>query len=212
MKRLIGIFGASGFARETADIAYELGYTPIFITRDWSEIKSWKFPEEIIHDSNLSSLGEIFFSVGIGDNSVRKKLALRYQDSLKFINLIHPCASFGRGQLKLLEKKRGLIICSGVRFTNNINVGSFAIFNLNSTVGHDVNIGEFSNIAPGVSISGNVNIGASCWIGTGAVVNQGSPDARLYIGENTVIGSGSVVLATCSPNSVYVGVPAKRIK
>ena len=212
MKKLIGIFGASGFARETADIAYELGYTPIFITSDCKEVEAWDFPEEIILDSKIDSIKKMVFSIGIGDNNVRKKIAQCYRESLNFINLIHPHATFGRGQLDLLKGKNGLIICSGVRLTNNINLGAFTILNLNATVGHDVYIGDFANIAPGASISGNVTIGPGCWIGTGAVINQGLPGAKLIVGENTTIGSGSVVISACSPDSIYVGVPAKRIK
>lgn len=40
MSRL-GIFGTSGFAREVADIAYELDYAPFFIARDEGELNAW---------------------------------------------------------------------------------------------------------------------------------------------------------------------------
>ena len=43
----------------------------------------------------------------------------------------------------------GVIICAGVRLTNNIKVGNFSILNLNATVGHDTIIEHFVNVAPG---------------------------------------------------------------
>jgi acetyltransferase-like isoleucine patch superfamily enzyme len=83
---------------------------------------------------------------------------------------------------------------------------------LNATVGHDVTIEDFVNIAPGAHISGNVWIKQGCWIGTGAVINQGANEKKLSIGAQTTIGSGSVVIKDCDEHAVYVGSPARRIK
>jgi sugar O-acyltransferase (sialic acid O-acetyltransferase NeuD family) len=211
MKRL-GIFGTSGFAREVGDIADELGYQPIYIARDQSEQNAWSFPGEVILESQVNDYRDIGFTIGIGENVIRQKIAKRFAGQLSFINLIHPSATFGQNQRRSIEAKQGIIVCAGVRFTNNIQVGDFGVFNLNATIGHDVIVSDFVNLAPGAHISGNVHIGARCWIGTGAAINQGNGNTKLHIGEDTVIGSGSVVVKACEPNSVYVGIPAKRIK
>jgi acetyltransferase-like isoleucine patch superfamily enzyme len=71
---------------------------------------------------------------------------------------------------------------------------------------------DFVNVAPGACISGNVHLGARCWVGTGAVVNQGNGSSKLQIGADTIVGSGSVVVRDCEPNAVYVGIPARRLK
>jgi len=211
MKRL-GIFGTSGFAREVGDIADELGYQPIYIARDQSEQNAWPFPGEVILESQVNDYRDIGFTIGIGENVIRQKIAKRFAGQLSFINLIHPSATFGQNQRRSIEAKQGIIVCAGVRFTNNIQVGDFGVFNLNATIGHDVIVADFVTLAPGAHISGNVHIGARCWIGTGAAINQGNGNTKLHIGEDTVIGSGSVVVKACEPNSVYVGIPAKRIK
>ena len=88
----------------------------------------------------------------------------------------------------------------------------FCIFNQNVTVAHDCVVGNFVHVAPGANVSGNVHLQDGCWIGAGAVVNQGKSDNKLRIGDNTIVGSGSVVVADCDSNAVYVGVPARRIK
>jgi len=208
----IGIFGTSGFAREVADIAHELNYEPFFIARDEAELASWAFPEQAVLERDIATISDARFAIGIGENSIREALAKRYKESLSFINLIHPSASFGRGQREVIESHIGVVVGAGVRFTSNIQVGDFTVFNLNATVGHDVIVESFVNVAPGVNISGNVHIKQRCWIGTGAVINQGSGDRKLTIGADTTVGSGAVVIKDCDEQAVYVGAPAKRIK
>ena len=236
MTKTLGIFGTSGFAREVDDIACALGWHTVFIARDAAERDAWQGPGEVLLESELA-IGTANtavntatnaatnatttktatttgwqFTIGIGDNAVRQKVAQRYAGQLNFINLLHPSASFGRGQQALIEAQRGVIVCAGVRFTNNIQVGDFCIFNLNVTVGHDVIVDDFVNVSPGANISGNVHIGSRCWVGTGSALNQGTPEAKLQVGDDTMIGAGSVVVRDCAPGAVYVGIPAKRIK
>jgi len=211
MKR-IGIFGTSGFAREVGDIAGELGYLPIYIARDQTERDDWTFPYDVMLESEVDRHSDIEFAIGIGENAVRRKVALRFADRLRFATLIHPSASFGQCQRRIIEERQGAVVCAGVRFTNNIQIGNFSIFNLNATIGHDVIADDFVNVAPGVCISGNVHLGTGCSVGTGAAINQGSNTRKLHIGANSVIGSGSVVVKDCEPDAVYVGIPAKRIK
>ncbi len=208
----IGIFGTSGFAREVNDVAHEMGFQGIFIAKDQAELEAWKMPEEIRLEGDIAKYKDIPFAIGIGENAVREKVWNRYCNILKFTNLIHPTASFGNGQRTLIDEKTGVTVCAGARLTNNIQVGNFCIFNLNITIGHDAIIEDFVNLSPGANISGNVHIGARCWIGTGAAVNQGNASKMLLIGADTVIGSGSVVVRDCDPGSVYVGIPAKKIK
>lgn len=208
----IGIFGTSGMAREAGDIAWELGLEPVYVARDKAELDAYALPGQIILESDIDRYQDIGYVIGIGDNGIRQHIAQRYTGRLRFTNLIHPSASFGKGQRELLEAKRGVIVCAGVRLTNNIQVGNFCIFNLNSTISHDVVIGEFVYVAPGAHVTGNVQIEARAWIGTGVAINQGTESRKRHIGADTTIGSGAVVVSDCEPNAIYVGIPARRIK
>lgn len=208
----VGIFGASGMAREAGDIAWELGYEPIYVARDQVELATWSFPGQVIMESDVNRHLDMGYVIGVGNNVIRQRIAQNYAERLRFASLIHPSASFGKGQRQLIEAKRGVIVCAGVRFTNNIQVGDFCIFNLNATISHDVVIDECVYVAPGAHITGNVHIGTRSWIGTGVAINQGSDAHKLSIGADTVIGSGAVVVKDCEPNAVYAGVPARRIK
>lgn len=211
MKR-IGIFGTSGMAREAGDIACDLGFAPLYVARAPSELDAWTFPAEAIVEADVLRYRDIPYVIGIGENKIRQKIAERYDDQVTFCNLIHSSATFGYLQRQAIERRRGVIVCAGVRFTNSIRVGDFDIFNQNATIAHDVVVGDFTHVAPGSTISGNVDIGSHCWIGAGSVINQGTPDHKLMIGGNTTIGSGAVVIRSCESNAVYAGVPAKRIK
>lgn len=54
--------------------------------------------------------------------------------------------------------------------------------------------------------SGKVFIGNNVFIGMNAVITM-----NVTIGDNVVIGAGSVVTKNCESNSVYAGVPARKI-
>jgi sugar O-acyltransferase (sialic acid O-acetyltransferase NeuD family) len=211
MKR-IGIFGTSGHAREVGDIAIELGYLPIYVARDQTERDFWAFPDDVMLESEVDGYTDIEYAIGIGEIATRRKIASRFAGRLQFITLIHPAASFGQRQRNAIEECQGAIVCAGVRFTNNIRVGHFTLFNLNATISHDVIVEDFVTVAPSGCILGNVHLGNGCWVGAGATINQGNNARKLHVGANTVIGSGSVVVKDCEPDAVYVGIPARRIK
>jgi len=212
MTTRIGIFGTSGMAREAGDIAWACDYTPFYVARDEKEAAAWHGAGEVILESEVDSVSQHSFVIGIGDNGIRQKIASRFADRLHFSNLVHPSATFGYGQRDLVEAARGVIIAAGVRLTSNIQIGNFVLFNQNATIAHDCVVEHFVHVAPGANISGNVHLKEGTWVGAGAVINQGNETKKRIIGTHSVIGSGAVVTADCQPNSVYAGVPAKRIK
>ena len=208
----IGIFGTSGMAREVGDIALAIGLEPVYVAKNKSELGIWNFSAQVILEQEIGQYTEMSYVVGIGESSIRKAIARRFEDQIRFTNLIHPSAMFGKGQLEVLENCMGIVVAAGARFTNGISVGDFCIFNQNTTIAHDCVVGNFVHLAPGANVSGNVHLQDGCWIGTGAVINQGNLTKKLKVGENTVVGSGAVVTSDCDPNTVYLGVPARRIK
>ncbi|MEB3097114.1 acetyltransferase [Achromobacter sp. D10] len=212
MTNKVGVFGFSGWAREIGDIALAIGLSPVYVVRDKGEATGADDRFDIILEADVLNHAEMDFVIGIGDGAIRKKVYDRFKDKLTFRNLIHPHASFGHGQLDRINQSKGVVVCAGVRMTNNIEVGNFSLFNLNATVGHDCIIEEFSAVSPGACVSGNVHIEQAVWIGTGATINQGTPDQKLVIGAGSMIGSGAVVVKSCEPGGTYVGIPAKRIK
>lgn len=74
---------------------------------------------------------------------------------------------------------------------------------------HDGGVQVLSNMGytKNADSFGQIKISNNVFIGRGAVILKG-----VTIGENVVIGAGSIVTKNCDSNSVYAGVPAKKIK
>ena len=76
--------------------------------------------------------------------------------------------------------------------------GSTMIFN---------NFKDYSSTGPGVTTGGNVELGKCSHLGIGSTVKH-----QILIGDNTIIGSQSMVLKNCNKDSIYYGIPAKKIR
>lgn len=65
---------------------------------------------------------------------------------------------------------------------------------------------SLNNVSGGNILYGKVTIKKNAYIGVGTIILPGS-----IIGENTIVGAGSLVKGYLKKNSVYAGVPAKYI-
>jgi sugar O-acyltransferase (sialic acid O-acetyltransferase NeuD family) len=211
MSEPVFIFGTGGHARDVAEVVHAQGRTPVFVTRASYERDGWICADAIALEAEAVKIPGADFAIGIGDGRTRARLAQAHPD-LRFPALIHPDTSFARGERAIVEATRGTVVFAGVRLMAGVGVGDFCAFNLNVTVSHDCEVGDFVNLSPGANIAGNVRIGEGAWIGIGAVVNQGTNARKLEIGADTIVGSGAVVLRDCAAQSVYVGNPARKIR
>ena len=140
--------------------------------------------------------------MGVGDPKLIDKLSRTFEE-YKFPNLIHP--SF-IGDLESIEVGIGNIITAGCIFTVDTKIGSFNIFNLNTSLGHDSNIGNCNVFNPGCNISGGVRIGSCNLFGTNSTVLQ-----NVAVGDYNTLGASSLANKTINDNSVMIGVPAKPL-
>ncbi|EGT0666025.1 galactoside O-acetyltransferase [Citrobacter werkmanii] len=112
-------------------------------------------------------------------------------------------------------------------YGRNIHIGKNFYANFNFTIVDDytVTIGDNVLIAPNVTITATghpvhyelrksgemfsfpVTLGNNVWIGSNVVINPG-----ITIGDNSVIGAGSVVTKDIPPDVVAVGVPCRVIR
>ena len=89
----------------------------------------------------------------------------------------------------------------------HIYVGDYTMFGPNVTVataGHPVNP-ELRQ--KGLQYNAPVKIGKNCWIGSGAIIVPG-----VTVGDNVVIGAGSVVTKDIPSNVVAVGNPCRILR
>lgn len=198
MKKII-IFGASGHAEVVADISIKNGYEVVGFLDDNEDITTvLGYPRLGRIDDCVKFKDGCAFAIGIGNNSVRKKIYEKYSD-YEYPTLIHPSAYVGP-EVKI---GKGTIVMPMATVNVCAQVGDFCVINTGSIVEHDCCIGDFCLIAPHATVCGVVNIGNGVWLGAGSVVNQ-----TLSICDGVIVGSGGVVTKDITQAGTYIGVPA----
>lgn len=201
MNRLI-IIGAGGHGKVIADIALRNGHKNICFVDDHATGQVMGLPV-IGTTSQIRDFddGNTEFVIGIGNNTVRKKIAENYH--IPWATLIHPSAQIATG----VSIGNGTVVMANAVVNACAVIGRHCIINTGAIVEHDNKIGDFAHLSPGVKLSGTVTVGKNSWIGTGASVTN-----NIEISENVVIGVGTVVVKDIPEQGTYAGVPARRIK
>ena len=141
------------------------------------------------------------YVVGTGTPKSNKYLYHKVRE----IGALPSLLNFGASYSHLMQN--GMVICPGSVITCNVDIGKCVLVNLNCTIGHDTQVGDFCVINPGANISGNVKIGELTLVGTGAVIREG-----ITIGKRCTIGAGAVVVKDVPDGETWVGNPAKKLR
>ncbi|MEY8654714.1 acyltransferase [Brachybacterium paraconglomeratum] len=88
-----------------------------------------------------------------------------------------------------------------IQLGTNVTVGPRAMF-----VTGNHGIGPSARRAADGTHRG-ITVGHGAWIGAGVIVLPG-----ITIGSGCIIGAGAVVTTDCLPDSVYAGVPARKLR
>lgn len=146
----------------------------------------------------------IAVALGIGDNSIRKKVAQIYQQAgIEIISVIHPAAIIS----KHCNIAKGCFVGAGAIVQTFAKIKEGSIINTGAIIEHECVIQKYCHIAPGATIAGNVTIAENTFVGARAVAKQG-----IKIGKNSIIGAGAVVITNVPSNETWAGVPAKKVK
>lgn len=111
-----------------------------------------------------------------------------------------------------IEIAEGAALSPFVSITSNIKIGKCFHANLYSYIEHDCVIGDYVTFAPGVKCNGNIHIEDHAYIGTGAVIKQGTPDKPLIIGKGAIVGMGAVVTKSVPAGVTVIGNPARILE
>jgi len=211
---IIGIYGASGFGREVAPVissnAKESGAEIVFIddnadaaaSVNGRKICSW--PQFLALDATDKSV-----AIAIADAHIRSLLAERCREQMIRSFDVVATNVFVGDDVAIGE---GHILQPFVTLTSNISIGRYFHANIYSYVAHDCKIGDFVTFAPGVMCNGNVHIADRAYIGTGAVLKQGTPEKPLIVGSGATVGMGAVVTKDVPPGVTVVGNPARILE
>ena len=205
----IVVLGSGGLAREVAWLIEQinlssarwriLGFSDVDPSKRGSVVGKWRVG---FADEEVAVMG-VAVAVGVGNPSVLLKLMEQFgslpADLLP--NLVHPSVLSDQERISMGV---GNVICAGNILTTDIRIGSFNIFNLSCTVGHDTSVADCCVINPGCNLSGGVELGSGVLVGTGAKVLQ-----YLRIGGRATIGAGSVVTRNVDQGATVVGIPAR---
>lgn len=99
------------------------------------------------------------------------------------------------------------LLCPGVRIgsANEVIIGNSCMMARRSYITDSDWHGIYNRVIPGNSAP--VRIGNNVWIGDSAIVCKG-----VTIGDNSIIGAGSVVVHDIPPNCIAAGNPAAVVK
>lgn len=194
------IIGVGGFGSELES----------YIKTEWNYVDIIKFVEDEYYNGEkdvykISEFDHTKYKViiAIADIKVRHRIINSLPKETQYWTFISKDAKIYNN----VEIGEGSIICPSVIITTDIKIGKHSQLNLQTTIGHNTNVGDYFTTAPGVRISGNCNIGNNVYFGTNAIIVQ-----KLNVCSNVVVGVNSTVLSSIKKSGTYFGTPAKRMK
>ena len=147
--------------------------------------------------------------IAIANSQIREKIAKKLeQDAIE----LWAVQADNVVLMDNIELAAGAALSPFVSITSNIKIGKCFHANLYSYVEHDCVIGDYVTFAPGVKCNGNIHIEDHAYIGSGAVIKQGTPDQPLVIGKGAVVGMGAVVTKSVPPGVTVIGNPARILE
>lgn len=216
MSELFGIYGASGCGRGLMPVARaqlkRLGNPAEIVFIDDSLVA-----ETIINSHRAMNYAAFKAHpaiqkqvlIAIANSQVREKISIQLeQDAIELWSV----QADNVVRMDDIEIAPGAALSPFVTITSNIKIGKCFHANLYSYVEHDCVIGDYVTFAPGVKCNGNIHIEDHAYIGTGAVIKQGTPDKPLVIGKGAVVGMGAVVTKSVPPGVTVVGNPARILE
>lgn len=211
MKNVV-IIGGGNQAHYTIDIIEKEGkYNIVGIIDSLHEVGSDRFGYKIL--GRQEDIAKIIIKyqiqgglITIGDNWIRYIISnqiLNLVPNFEFINAIHPSVIIGNN----VKLGCGITAMAGVIFNPKSKIGDFTFFATGAQIEHDCIISDFASVSAGSVMGGYVKLGKFSALTLGVTVLD-----RLEIGENTVVGAGSLVLKSLPSNVLAYGNPASIIR
>jgi acetyltransferase-like isoleucine patch superfamily enzyme len=211
MKKIV-LFGGGNQVHYTLDIIEKQGlYQVVGIIDSVHEIGTERFGYKIIgRQENINHLiKEYGIEAGIitiGDNCIRYKISKQIKNLAKdfeFVNAIHPSVIIGNN----VKIGNGVVAMAGVIINPMAKIGNHTFFATGSQIEHDCIIEDYASVSAGSILGGYVHIKKYSAITLNVTILD-----RVIIGQNSVIGSGSLVLKNIPDNILAYGNPCKNVR
>lgn len=208
----IFIIGGGNQCHYTIDIIEREGkYNIIGIIDSIHPIGSYRFGYEVLgRQTEIQELAEKHRTFGgiiaIGDNWGRSNVyneIINLMPTFEFYNAIHPSVIIGNN----VSIGKGVVAMAGCIFNPKSTIGDFTFFATGAQIEHDCFIDNFASVSAGSVLGGHVKISKYSAVTLGVTVLD-----RIVIGENSVIGSGSLVLKNIPNDVLAYGNPCEIIR
>jgi len=200
------VFGASGHGKVVADAWLAAGVTVAgFLDDDAAKVGTTLLGLPVLGGSawlrDAVAAGRVVVALGIGDNWVRQRVASRCTESgAALATVVHPRAVVAPSA----RLAHGVVVFAGAVINPDAVIEEGAIINTSATVEHDCIVGAFAHVSPNSTLGGGASVGRLAQLGIGATLLP-----RVHVGDEALIGGGSVVARDIDPRSVARGVPAR---
>ena len=215
-KNLYAVYGASGYGREVMPLVRQQ------LKQKGVDLGCLVFVDDTPGPSHVNGQRLMTYADFLKESAINRYAVIAIANSVVREKLADKLASDGVKAWEIKAENvvaldevsiaEGAIFSPFVTLTSNIRIGRFFHANIYSYVAHDCIIGDFVTFAPGVRCNGNIVIEDHAYIGTGAIIKQGTPEKPLVIGRGAVVGMGAVVTKSVPPGVVVVGNPAKPLE
>jgi sugar O-acyltransferase (sialic acid O-acetyltransferase NeuD family) len=141
------------------------------------------------------------YLAGLGMPPLKEKLvAPLVAAGAEFLTFVHPQALVGAR----VKFGKGAVICPGAILSVDIEVGDFAMVNLNCTIGHDATLGPWTSLSAQCDVTGHVRVADRVFMGSRASIIPGKS-----VGSRSIVGAGAVVVRDVPADVTVVGIPAR---
>ncbi len=148
----------------------------------------------------------ILVILGMGQEFIKVRariITVLRERNFSFCTVVHPSSTVSTS----VNLGEGIMVMAGAIINPFVKLGNHVVVNTGATIDHDCVIGDNSFIQPGVHLAGNVWVGQNTIIGIGSAVKE-----KIKIGSNSIIGGGAFINRDVPDNTVYAGVPARKLR